>query len=611
MNAMRSTSTLVLACLSAHYVNAATRVVNVPAGSKTYGADGPWNALSVQIGAAYPYFDAEYAQTFDVYPGGYLNSFFLTDHLCGSNAECGLGARFSPDDWTGSDSISWRPFSTNAGNNGIYVEGSVYGQTLNFQSFSGDLSGSSSVPNSSIVGVDEGYYVSPTGMTNSTSIELGFLTLGGDRNADYDGIQSWNPSTYFANVNITASNSFGLHIGSALFDYGPAMYYGGYDRGRTVGPVVTFGKTSPYLQDIIIGVETGGSPFMFDTQNDLLRDNSSASGANKPIPVFPTPEGPYLSLPKQTCDRIASFLPVTFDSSTNFYLWNTNDPQYKSIVSSPAYLGFVFPIGTTGSTTTIKVPFAVLNLTLESTLTGKSSAVTYFPCQPYTPSLALDTNAFYPSSGAYILGRAFLQAAFVGRNWGQSISWITQAPGPGIGRQGLTQQVTPIAANDLMIETYADQNLFNSSWAPYWTPLAARQNETNNDNVPNHHGLSTGAQAGIGVGVGVVGLVAIGALVFFLLRRRKEKSKPRQLEMQVSGPPPIHSSDQKDHQAFDNSINSVQSPPTDDSPRLSGVFGSGHSPKPTSKAYNWGNSQQPHELQSMNEYSELPSERHS
>jgi len=38
-------------------------------------------------------------------------------------------------------------------------------------------------------------------------------------------------------------------------------------------------------------------------------------------------------------------------------------------------------------------------------------------------------------------------------------------------------------------------------------------------------GLSTGAQAGIGVGIGIAGLLFIGALIFFLLRKRKAKSK--------------------------------------------------------------------------------------
>lgn len=46
-------------------------------------------------------------------------------------------------------------------------------------------------------------------------------------------------------------------------------------------------------------------------------------------------------------------------------------------------------------------------------------------------------------------------------------------------------------------------------------------NNNNNNNDNNDGGLSTGAKAGIGAGVGIAGLLAVGAIILFCLRRRR------------------------------------------------------------------------------------------
>jgi hypothetical protein len=127
--------------------------------------------------------------------------------------------------------------------------------------------------------------------------------------------------------------------------------------------------------DIMIGVETGASPFDFGAQSGLV---SSAT----PLTALLQPEVPYIFMPPVTVEAIASNLPVTLDSRSGYYLWNTQDPLYARIVSSPAYLGFVFSSvsasGVTGNTT-IKVPFSLLNLNLESSVSGYTSDVPYLP----------------------------------------------------------------------------------------------------------------------------------------------------------------------------------------------------------------------------------------
>lgn len=64
------------------------------------------------------------------------------------------------------------------------------------------------------------------------------------------------------------------------------------------------------------------------------------------------------------------------------------------------------------------VPFALLNLTLDTTLVDEPTQ--YFPCSPYTPS----------DGSTYHLGRALFQGAFLAHNWQTATAMLAQAPGP-------------------------------------------------------------------------------------------------------------------------------------------------------------------------------------
>jgi hypothetical protein len=117
---------------------------------------------------------------------------------------------------------------------------------------------------------------------------------------------------------------------------------------------------------------------------------------------MPNPGVPYMYLPENTCSAIASLPLVTFDQKMGYYIWNTTDPAFKAIMSSPSALKFSF--STDSGIEDISVPFALLNLTLDYPLV--STPTQYFPCIPYTPS----------DDSLYHLGRAFLQAVFLGQH---------------------------------------------------------------------------------------------------------------------------------------------------------------------------------------------------
>ena len=302
---------------------------------------------------------------------------------------------------------------------------------------------------------------------NTVAMEVGMAGLGGSPLA-----RTMNPPLALYEDGQTHSNSFGLHIGAAQFDYPGSLIFGGYDRGRAIGPVLSYdAHTGLGLLDVTIGVETGASPFSFDFKQDLLSTPDS-SFVTQPISCYLKPEYPYIYLPQLTIEAIAQNLPITFNGDVGYWLWNTNDPAYKKIVTSPGYLGFVFP-SLTGNTAneTIKVPFALLNLTLETSVSGLASDVPYFPVM----RTEINQATGYP----ILLGRAFMQAAFTGTNWGTNVSWLAQAPGPGSSKEGLGYDPIDMDVSTQSLDVRSGDTLFNASWAGHWTVLATNGTSSN------------------------------------------------------------------------------------------------------------------------------------
>lgn len=223
---------------------------------------------------------------------------------------------------------------------------------------------------------------------------------------------------------------------------------------------------------------------------------------------------PYIFLPHATVDAITRKLPVYFDDHSKYYLWNTTDPSYVDVVTSPSYLGFVFP-GEAGSNVTIKVPFALLNLTLQPGVSGLQTDVTYLPL------LGADKSQFDGASGPgtalYPLGKAFLQSVFLFGQYTNPQSphfYFAQAPGPGVSGGGLAYEILDIGPNTTKLDVYEGDNLFNETWAGWWTPLYSTT-------ADSPGGLSKAEEAGIAVGVAAAGCVAFIAGFFTLRKRRR------------------------------------------------------------------------------------------
>ena len=393
------------------------------------------------------------------------------------------------------------------------------------------------IPNASIASLSAASYTSPANISYAATV--GSLGLGSSATTRTPGAPdvyatSTNPLLSYLQQNGTIpSNSWSLHIGSVPLGQSGSLILGGYDNSRAIGPAGVFDLNQgiPYviLRDVTIGVETGGSPFNQTSFGSLysgtggsnlttlinqgfnLLDNNSAI-----MELDPTL--PYMYFPFGTCERIAAQLPVTWLDSLGLYTWNVADPSYAQIVTSPAFLSLVFA-QSASQNFTIKVPFRLLNLTLDKPLVNQP--VQYFPCKS-----SPDTTGFWT------LGRAFLQAAFMGISWDQNKLFLAQAPGPNVG----PTNILPLSSTDINI-TPSD-SILADTWAQSWTPLPlSSQPPTPQSQIGTENSTSS-LSGGTIAGIAISALVAVALFVFVLLiwRRRRRRRRVSAYHPELQSP---------------------------------------------------------------------------
>ena len=324
------------------------------------------------------------------------------------------------------------------------------------------------------------------------------------------------PDTYISGG--ISSISYGLHVGSVVPKVPASLILGGYDSSRCLTEPIVANIGQLQLSKITLGVSSGGSAYVNPppSSENFLQENGSSP---EKLLVIPEPGVPYLYLPQETCDAIAKHLPVNYNKDYNLYFWDTEDKAYEEIVSSPHYIGFDFLSNNGSNSSTISVPFALLNLTLESPL--KSAPTQYFPCSPWTPG-----------NVPYHLGRAFLQAAFLAENWQTGTQFLAQAPGPDY----LPQFLKTIETTDTTITPATNPPNWQSTWSSTLKALPdnVSSSGTSKDGSgkgggsggsggnSGSSGLSGGAIAGIVVGA-VAAIAILAAIIFWFIRRRRRR----------------------------------------------------------------------------------------
>ena len=519
---------LLLLCASFPYSIQQVGPLQIPQSQHVYGPDGPWHAVTVGLG--------DPVQSLDLYPGGIFGSEIFTNLICNSSVEhCGSGGLYNTSNSTSSDSPTVIGFGQQSGNTlgSSFTNGALLLESGDSSYTQADLS----IPSFSKTVNDFDIYIYsfvqmiyPDG--THYPMQVGMLSLGTDgahSNQTFTETEGPSinstliPNNLYQNGFIPSS-SYGLHYGSAAFNLDLSLWLGGYDASRIVGPVSSQSYENNDsngfeldLLDIGIAVDHGASPFNYTSKSGFLASGNTtiSNGDTKSIQVLMNFAAPYLNLPNSTCNAIAQELPVTYSSKYGLYLWNVDDPQYTRIITSPTYLTFTFYLSGGSDTFAINVPFQLLNLTLDNPLS--SGPLQYFPCQPPQD----------PNNQQYGLGRAFLQAAFIGVNWGdgQKQWFLAQAPGPHISS---VTDYKPIENGQPPAGSSAS---WVSTWNSSWTPLAATNSNAPSvptpTSAPHKSGISGGAIAGIAVGAIVVVLIGI-ALGVFVWRHKRVSSTQSQ-----------------------------------------------------------------------------------
>ncbi|KAH9908951.1 hypothetical protein F4778DRAFT_714707 [Xylariomycetidae sp. FL2044] len=490
--------------------------------SKTLGPDGPWHAVELQMG--------NLKNNIAVFPGGNTNSsYFLTTSYCDGAETCYAeeAGLYDPSLTSGNGSTgSLNPLPLSPTFDIVSRPGAldIWLDDLYFDS-------GEKVDNMIISLMDQGDIKLPGG--GQYPFTAGCFNIGhpGTQRVTYSTKEAGKfYGNWIANSlqldSYEVSMSFGMHYTSTITGPPPSLYWGGYDRNRVLGNVYTLqGGFTTLLLDISINVIDGHSPFPFQTKSGLLSAGNSSMAL--PLSTGIDPCAPYIYLPRSSCDAITESLPVTYDESLGLYLWDQTSPDYPNIVNSASALSFTFTSSTTENVVTIHVPFKHLNLTLEAPITP--DPIPYFPCRP--------------SDNHNLLGRAFIQDAFLGEDYyfnkddgltalQRGMFFMAQAPGPNIS------EAPAIANFSGGLHGYKFSTLdWATSWDGHWTPLSAEQawNYTHtaddeaqqtapddNGDTPSSSTPAPGAVAGIAVG-GVAAVVLAGSAVFLWLRWRRGK----------------------------------------------------------------------------------------
>lgn len=260
-----------------------------------------------------------------------------------------------------------------------------------------------------------------------------------------------------------------------------SLVLGGYDENRFDS---TKNISVPFYSDIsrdllvsLKGITTdSGSP------SNLLPDGA--------IDIFIDSTVAQIWLPQSACEAFESAFGITYDSYREYYI--INDTLRTTLQNSNPNVTFSLGSQTNDATVDITLPYSAFDMELRFPPDTNSSA--YFPLRRAA------------NSTQYTLGRTFLQEAYL----------ITD-----YDNHNFT--VAPCTWNSSLVSTPSLKSIL-------------RANETMSSGSGDS-GSNTGAIAG-GVVGGVVGLVLIvGAIIWFMRRRKQgEKKKLAELEAKSASP---------------------------------------------------------------------------
>ena len=174
-----------------------------------------------------------------------------------------------------------------------------------------------------------------------------------------------------------------------------SLIIGGYDQGLYQDPGVEIQVIANETRSLIAHVRS-------IVASNTLNGTLSAAFDLPSLPMAIDSGVSQLWLPPQVCENLAGALGLTYDNSTGLYL--VNDTAHTRLLGlSPEFTFTVAANATSRETTNIVLPYASFDLEVSQPFYNTSRR--YFPIRQA------------PTDDLYVLGRTFLQEAYLIVDW--------------------------------------------------------------------------------------------------------------------------------------------------------------------------------------------------
>lgn len=247
-----------------------------------------------------------------------------------------------------------------------------------------------------------------------------------------------------------------------------SLVLGGYDSSRFKSNYLSIPMSGPHNFTLQVAVSSVLGMNTLNGTRALMESMESTTFAlDSTVADF--------WLPSHSCDLFVEAFGLTYDPTTGLYL--VNDTTHSQLTArNPTVTLTIGATTALTSTENIVLPYSAFDL--NATVPFYNSSTRYFPIRRAA------------NESQYVLGRAFLQEAYVFVDWERQNFMLAQAI-----HQNSTTEVVPVLPPG------------------------------NSSDPESHSSLSTGAIAGIAV-AGCVALVVTGiAIILCLRKKRRQRSR--------------------------------------------------------------------------------------